>query len=372
MSEDDSQKKKTKPPSALHVMKGVEGGHDGLPGSSGNRSANNRPRLNHANLSIGEFKAGILSGDRTVLGRAITLIESNSQDHQELAQELLKEIIPHSGKSIRVGITGVPGAGKSTFIEALGCHLTGQGHKVAVLAVDPSSSLTKGSILGDKTRMEQLARDEKAFIRPSPSGGTLGGVARKTREAILLFEAAGYDVVLVETIGVGQSEIVVRSMVDFFLLILIAGAGDELQGIKRGVMEIADAIVVNKADGDNIEKASRARAEYEQAVHYLQPATPGWQTKAYAVSALQNTGITELWALIESFRQLTVENSEFKKRRREQSRQWLHSMLEERIKALFYQNPDVKQQLPLMEAAVMNGEIPATQAAWKLLQIFNL
>jgi len=246
-----------------------------------------------------------------LLARAITLIESNSPKHMELAQAVLQRILPYSGNSIRVGITGVPGAGKSTFIEAVGCSLCQKGHKLAVLAVDPSSSITRGSILGDKTRMENLSREKNAFIRPSPSGGTLGGVTRKSRETLLLCEAAGYDIILVETVGVGQSEITVRSMVDFFLLVVLTGAGDELQGMKKGVMEIADAILVNKADGDNKQKAEMVKVDYDRMLHYLRPATEGWQTKAYTCSAITGAGIPELWQVIHTFREKMMENHVF-------------------------------------------------------------
>ncbi|MCD7877680.1 MAG: methylmalonyl Co-A mutase-associated GTPase MeaB, partial [Cloacibacillus porcorum] len=231
-------------------------------------------------LTAEDYAQGILAGDRVILSRAITVIESNAPKHFELGQEIIQKILPHSGKAMRVGITGVPGAGKSTFIEAFGTYLCGEGLKVAVLAVDPSSSISKGSILGDKTRMENLAREKNAFIRPSPSGGSLGGVTRKSRETMLLCEAAGYDAVLVETVGVGQSETMVRSMVDYFLVVVITGAGDDLQGIKKGIIELADSILVNKADGDNKMKAMMARADYVQILHYLRPATEGWKTKA--------------------------------------------------------------------------------------------
>lgn len=364
------QDKDKKPPSALHVVRGVEGGHDGMPDGASKSSRPSKRNGNH--MTTQEYTEGIFRGDRTTIGRAITLVESNARHHQEQAQELLKELLPKSGKSMRVGITGVPGAGKSTFIEALGCRLTKEGKKVAVMAVDPSSSLTKGSILGDKTRMEELSRDPNAFIRPSPSGGTLGGVARKTRETTIIFEAAGFDVILIETIGVGQNEITVRSMVDFFLLVLIAGAGDELQGIKRGVMELADAIIINKADGDNRDAAERARAEYERAIHYLQPATRGWTTGVYTASAQNNSGIKEIWDIITTYKEQTQTSGIFDERRREQSRQWLHSMLEERIKDLFYQNPEIEAALPKIERAVMEGSLPATQAAWRVLRLFNL
>ncbi len=371
---EESRKKSKSPeetPSALHVMPGVEGGHDGLP-SGKSSAAHVRKRGGPTTpRSTEEFVRGIIDGDRTMLGRAITLIESDSPTHQDQAQEVLKAIMPQTGKSIRVGITGVPGAGKSTFIETFGVRLTQRGHKVAVMAVDPSSSITRGSILGDKTRMEQLAREPNAFIRPSPSGGTLGGVARKTRETMLVFEAAGYDVILVETIGVGQSEITVRSMVDFFLLILIAGAGDELQGLKRGVMEIADAVVVNKADGRNLMAARRARAEYERALHYLMPATRGWQTGAFMTSAVTGEGINQIWEVIQRFRDMCKKSGFFDKRRREQTREWLHSMLEEKLRDSFYHHPVVSNMLPDIECAVMEGNLPATQAARQLLKAFE-
>jgi len=360
--------------SALHVMPGVKGGHDGLPGqgSQDAASAENHQHDHHRReMTTQEYLEGIESGDRTRLAKAITLIESNSASHFEKAQEVLKHILPHTGGSIRIGITGVPGAGKSTFIESFGTYLTGAGKKVAVMAVDPSSSVTGGSILGDKTRMEKLATDPNAFIRPSPSGGTLGGVARKTREALLVFESAGYDVVLVETVGVGQSETTVRSMVDFFLLVLVPGAGDELQGIKKGVVELADAILINKADGANLIPAQSARVEYERALHYLQPATEGWQTIALTASAMTGDGIPEVWQTIQNFVQSTQLSGAFQKRRRAQERDWVRALIEGQLKEEFYENPKVQALLPKLDDAVMSGEMPATAAAQQLLEAFR-
>ncbi len=266
------------------VMTGVEGGHDGIPGQA-SIAVPRRAVPRRRRLTVDEYVAGVLAGDRNIVAQAITLVESNAPAHFEMGQEVLRQLIPSTGNSIRVGITGVPGAGKSTFIEALGLQLCEQDNKVAVLAVDPSSTVTRGSILGDKTRMELLSRDLRAFIRPSPSSGTLGGVTRKSRETILICEAAGFNVILVETVGVGQSETTVRSMVDFFLLLMLSGAGDELQGIKKGIMELADALLVNKADGDNKIRANAAKADYNRALHYLAPATKGWHTRAYTCSA---------------------------------------------------------------------------------------
>jgi len=354
--------------SALRVVPGVEGGHDGLP---------EKARISHRGtpvrrqLSTEEYVEGVLSGDRTCLGRAITLVESNAPAHFAQAQEVLRLLLPHAGHSVRVGITGVPGAGKSTFIEALGSHLTSLGHRVAVTAVDPTSSRTGGSILGDKTRMERLSADGNAFIRPSPSGGVLGGVARKTRETILLFEAAGYDVILVETVGVGQSEITVRSMVDFFLLVLVAGAGDELQGIKKGVVELADAILVNKADGANAVAAEAARGEYERALHYLQPATPGWQSRAVCASALTGQGVPDVWRMIGEFCAVARSSGAFVRRRQEQERDWLHALIEQQLVERFRANPQVARLLPELEVAVMEGRLPVTSAAQRLLDLLS-
>jgi len=356
---------------ASRIVSGVAGGHDGMettpPAAAppAGRGPARRP------LSIDDYVAGVLAGDRAVLARAITLIESNAPAHFEMAQEVLRRLLPHSGNALRVGITGVPGAGKSTLIEALGLALIAAGHRVAVLAIDPTSSLTRGSILGDKTRMEGLSRAAEAFIRPSPTGGVLGGVARKTRETMLVCEAAGFDVVLVETVGTGQSEVTVRSMVDFFLLVLIPGGGDELQGIKKGVVELADAIAINKADGDNRVRAEAARAEYNRALHYLTPVTDGWHTRAYTCSAETGEGMANLWTVVERFRERTAESGAFAARRRTQAREWLHTLLDEQLRAAFYDRPAVRAALPGVEAGVMAGELPATAAARQLLALLD-
>lgn len=320
-------------------------------------------------LTVDQYVEGVLAGDRMIIGRAITLVESNSPAHLQEGQEMLSRLLPHTEKSIRVGVTGYPGAGKSTFIEALGNHLCDRGHQVAVLAVDPSSSISRGSILGDKTRMAKLSQRETAFIRPSPSGGLLGGVARKSRETMLVCEAAGYDVILVETVGVGQSETLVRSMVDFFLLIMIAGAGDELQGIKRGIMELTDAVCINKADGDNKPKALAARSEFNRVLHYLQPATEGWETKAHACSSLTGEGISELWEIIQSFKSNTTASGVFANRRRSQTVDWVRTMVDEQIRQNFWNHPRVRQAAPDLEKAVAAGELPPTLAADRLLKI---
>ena len=314
---------------------------------------------------------GVLSGERRVLSKTITLIESSLPAHQQLARKILDALLPHTGKAVRLGITGVPGVGKSTFIESLGMTLVGDGHRVAVLAVDPSSSRSGGSIMADKTRMEKLAVEKNAFIRPSPSGGTLGGVARKTREAIVLFEAAGYDVVLVETVGVGQSEILVRSMVDFFMLVLIAGAGDELQGIKKGVVEIADAIVINKADGKGRTAAETARAEFERVLHYLRPATPGWRTRAVLCSALRGEGVAELWDMITEFMAAARKSGVLEERRADQERTWLRDLVREGLETMFRAQPGVAAKLAELEQDVAAGRMPATAAARRLLDEFS-
>lgn len=356
---------------ACRVMTGVDGGHDGMPDSKTMPAGKSAPVAKRRILSVDEYVQGVLSGNRMILSRAITLIESNAPAHFEIAQQVLKELLPHTGRSIRVGITGVPGAGKSTFIEALGCRLCGQGNKVAVLAVDPSSTVTKGSILGDKTRMELLSKQPLAFIRPSPSSGTLGGVTRKSRETLLLCEAAGFDVILVETVGVGQSETTVRSMVDFFLLVVLTGAGDELQGMKKGVMELADAILINKADGDNKQRALVARADYDRILHYLRPATKGWGTHAYTCSALTGEGIGEIWNVVEKFRENTQGSGIFTARRRKQTLSWVYTMVEEHLRGLFFQDPDVTACRMGIENQVVAGEISATMAVQQLIRAFE-
>jgi LAO/AO transport system kinase len=319
-------------------------------------------------LHVDEYVAGILAGDRAVLSRAITLVESSSRLHESQAQEVLRRLLPRTGKARRIGITGVPGVGKSTFIDAFGCHLTSRGLNVAVLAIDPSSTRSGGSILGDKTRMERLILEPRAFIRPSPTGGNLGGVARRTRETMLLCEAAGFDTVLVESVGVGQSEIALRSMVDFVLLLLLPGSGDELQGIKKGIIEMADAVLINKADGDNRLRAEQSRAEQSAALHYAQPATPGWKTEVSLCSAQTGEGVPEVWDRIERFYAEMEPKGVITRRREQQAGEWLSDLIREGLERRFHQNPRVKARLPALQESVRRGEITPVQAAKTLLE----
>ncbi len=320
---------------------------------------------------IQQLSSGVLTGNLRSLAKAITLIESRHPEHNLKAAELLDQLMPHTGKSIRVGISGVPGVGKSTTIEALGMNLIQRGHKVAILAVDPSSQLSGGSILGDKTRMELLAREKDAFIRPSPSGDTLGGVARKTRETMMVCEAAGYDVIIVETVGVGQSEITVASMVDFFLLLQLANAGDELQGIKKGVMEIADAIVINKAEGDNRPKAELARNHYVNALHLLKPKSPNWQVPVHLCSALHNQGIEEIWDMIADFVATMKDHDEFESKRRLQATDWMWSLVMDGLKDQFMQDKNVTALLDRVQTGVASGTTSPSVAARRLLEAFK-
>ena len=330
-----------------------------------------QPRVGPRVLTVDDYVAGILSGERTILSRAITLIEGSSRAQESRAQEVLQKILPHTGKARRIGITGVPGVGKSTFIEAFGCHLVERGHKVAVLAIDPSSKRSGGSILGDKTRMERLSQEPLAFIRPSPSGDNLGGVARRTRETMLLCEAAGFDTIIVETMGVGQAEIALRSMVDFFLLLQLPGAGDELQGIKKGIMEMADAVLINKADGNNRLRAEQARAELGAALHYIQPATTGWTTVVALCSALTGEGVPEIWERIELFYRELTPRGEIARRREEQTLDWLADHLREELRRRFYADARVQEKLPRLQQALLRGEVTVVRAAAQLLALHD-
>jgi LAO/AO transport system kinase len=325
-------------------------------------------RKQQVGITNEELIEGILAGDRSLLSRGITLIESNAEHHFQQAQSLLQQLLPYTGKSLRIGITGVPGAGKSTFIECFGHYVCELGLKVAVLAIDPSSTVSGGSILGDKTRMEKLANHSRAFIRPSPSSGRLGGIHRKTRETIFLCEAFGFDIILVETVGVGQSEVTVRDMVDFFMLLVLSGAGDELQGMKKGIIEQADAIIVNKADGPNKQNAITTKNEYNTFLHFLSPATKGWETKAYTVSALYEEGIQEIWQVIKDFELMIKETSIFEERRRLQTKEWMKSMILDQLQFHFFQHSEVKELLPKLENEVLIGKMTVTKAVEELFK----
>ncbi len=321
-------------------------------------------------LSLEEYKSGILSGNRAVLSRAITLIESTLAADSELASQLVQEILPATGKSIRIGITGVPGVGKSTFIESFGSMLLEKGHQVAVLAVDPSSQKTKGSILGDKTRMEKLSSDKRAFIRPSPTGSTLGGVSAKTREAMLLCEAAGFNVILIETVGVGQSETAVKGMVDFFLLLMLAGAGDELQGIKKGIMEMADGLFINKAEGKNLIEAKKAKANYSNALHLFPMSENGWSPKVFLGSSLDGNGLEEVWEMICSFEAITLERGFWKKNRENQRLNWLNEAVQDLLGKAFVANKEVNTLLEKSALQIKSGALNPMILAKHLTKLF--
>jgi LAO/AO transport system kinase len=347
----------------LNVLKGVQ------PETAGMDDVISRIRkARKKNTSLQEYVEGITASNRTMLSQAITLVESSLHKHQAAARKIIEKCLPHSGRSIRMGITGVPGVGKSTFIETFGNYLTSQGRKVAVLAIDPSSKRSGGSILGDKTRMEVLSSNPHAYIRPSPSGGSLGGVARKTRESIILCEAAGFDAIIIETVGVGQSETEVSSMVDFFLLLMLSGAGDELQGMKRGIMEMADLIAINKADGDNTRKAELARAEYSQALHLFPPSSSRWQPKVLTCSAVTKAGIEDIWKNILDYEKFCKANGYFDLKRNLQSKFWMSETVENALKQMFYGDTEIKDFSSRLENEVLEGRLSSFAAADQLLE----
>jgi LAO/AO transport system kinase len=352
------------PAGALSVQKGVV-----QPPSINPDMLNRLRKSRRKRLTADDYVDGILRGDRTILSQAITLVESSLPEHYDIAQAVVEKCLPASSRSVRIGITGVPGAGKSTFIETFGTMLTRRhGRRLAVLAIDPSSQQSRGSIMGDKTRMEQLSTDPDAFIRPSPSAGTLGGVARKTRESIILCEAAGFDTIIVETVGVGQSETAAHSMVDFFMVLMLAGAGDELQGIKRGIMEMADTIVINKADGNNVRKAEIARVQYKNALHLFPLSPSKWHPRVLTCSSTEKTGIEEVWETVRDYVSLTKGNSWFWERRREQAVTRMHETVIDALKYSFYNHPEVQALLPELEKQLLEGEITSYKPAQILLE----
>ncbi|MBU8891202.1 MAG: methylmalonyl Co-A mutase-associated GTPase MeaB [Bacteroidales bacterium] len=349
---DKDKNKKREYKSALNVQDGIE-----QPESINPEIIKKFRSRKKTQYSVDEYVKGILKGNRTILGQAITLVESSLPEHNHFATEIVEKCLPYARKSIRIGVTGVPGVGKSTFIEALGKYVTNQGRKIAVLAVDPSSEITKGSILGDKTRMEELANDPKAFIRPSPSAGSLGGVAKKTRHIIILCEAAGFDTIFIETVGVGQSETAVHKMVDFFLLLMLAGAGDELQGIKRGIMEMADAIAITKADGDNIQKAEIARVAYHNALHLFPPPECGWSPRVMTCSSLDLSGIDNVWGSIMDFVKYIKETGFFRKQRMRQAKYWMYESINEELRDHFYAREGIQEKLKTFEKKVVERKM---------------
>lgn len=350
--------------SSLSVNDGVE------QNSSINPRGLDKFKKRRSSLSLDNYVERIKEGDRTVLSQAITLIESTKSEHRKIAQNIIEQCLPETGNSVRIGITGVPGVGKSTFIESLGNHIIDQGKKLAVLAIDPSSTRTKGSILGDKTRMETLANNDRAFIRPSPTGGSLGGVARKTRETIYLCEAAGYDTIFIETVGVGQSETAVHSMVDFFLLLMLAGAGDELQGIKRGIMEMADVIAINKIDEASEKAVQQAVREYKNALHLYPETKSGWTPKVTTCSAITEQGIPDIWKLIRDYIEQSKSNGYLQEIRKRQAKHWMYDTISSRLEEHFYNNKAVQNQQKKIEQKVLNGEMSSFKAAQELLDLY--
>lgn len=369
-------KAKYEHPKNDHIMEHPENSaeYKGLKVNDGVKSAPSvNPRFKRPkrpSFTADDYVRGILAGDKVMLARAVTLVESRLEEHQKMAQKVIEKCLPHSGKSIRVGITGVPGSGKSTSIDTLGMHVIGLGHRLAVLAIDPSSERSKGSILGDKTRMVELSKSDEAFIRPSPSAGSLGGVARKTRETIILCEAAGFDTIFVETVGVGQSETAVHSMVDFFLLIQLAGTGDELQGIKRGIMEMCDGIVINKADGDNVKKAELAASHFRNALHLFPAPESGWVPRVQTYSGFYGTNIDKVWNMVEEYVAHVRETGYFQFNRNRQAKYWMIESINEALKNSFYRDPDIQALLPEVEREVLSDRISSFIGSSKLLDLY--